>query len=133
MPTNLPPQFSSPEGFNAEQLSLIRVTDTNIFINGKDYADVAEMPNHVRQEYERIINTSQDEVEDIFDESWRQVNRDEYFDPHDDEILNQQISNQIPNAEAPIQIVDSTNRFIMIATVTILILGCMVAVWFLLF
>ena len=88
------------------------------------------MPDYVRQEYERVINSAEQGTEDIFDESWRQIERAEYFNPHDDEILNQQISKHTPNIEAPIETVDSTGRFILVAAVALLIMGCLAAAWF---
>jgi len=125
-------QISNTEGFEPGQMSLVRVTDSNIYINGKEFSSSGEMPDHIRQEYEKIIENSQDGTEDIFDESWRQVDRAKYFEPHDDEILNQKFSKQVSNFDAPIQTVDSTGRFIMIAAVAILIFGCLAAAWFLL-
>ena len=122
-------QMSASEGFKSGQISLIRISDTGIYINGKEYSSVAEMSDYTRQEYERIVNTSQDGMEEIFDESWRQIEREKYFNPHDDEILNTQISNTDPS----IEMVDSTRRFIMIAAVSFLILAGLAAAWFLLF
>lgn len=125
-------QISSTEGFQADQASIIRVTDMGIYVNGKRYHSPAEMPKHTRQEYQRIVNSTQDRAEDIFDESWREVDRSDYFKPHDDEILNQQFSKQVSNTAPPIEMLDSTNRFILIVAVAILIFGCMAAAWFLL-
>jgi hypothetical protein len=126
-------QFSGTEGFEAGRMSMVRVTDNSIYINGKEYTSEAEMPHYIRQEYQRIVNTAQDGREDIFDESWRQVDREKYFDPHDDEMLNRQISRQVSNADAPIETVDSTSRFIVIALAALLVLGCMAAAWFFIF
>ena len=123
-------QSSSTSGLQTGQMSIVRVTDTNIFVNGKAYASVAEMPNNIRREYERVIRSASDGTEDIFDESWRQVERSDYFKPHDDEIMNRQISQQYSNTEAPIKMVDSTGRFILIAAAAILIMGCFAAAWF---
>jgi len=126
-------KISNTEGFESGQLSLVRVTDSSIYINGKEFSSTAEMPDHIRQEYENIINNSQDGREDIFDESWRQIDREKYFNPHDDEILNQQSSKRVSTVDASIQTIDSTGRFIMIVAIAILIFGCLIAVWFLLF
>lgn len=122
-------QIGASEDFSAGQMSLIRVSDTGIYINGKEYSSVAEMPDYTRQEYERIVKTSQVGKENIFDESWRQIEREKYFDPHDDEILNKQHS----NTETSIEMVDSTSRFIIIAVVALLIFASVAAAWFLLF
>jgi hypothetical protein len=124
-------QLSTTEGFTQEQLSIVRVSDTSIFVNGKEYNSVEEMPDYVREEFERTVNIAQDGRSDIYDEAWREVDRDEYFKPHDDEILNQRIGNQASRYNAPIETVDSNNRFILIAAIAIMIIGCMAAVWFL--
>lgn len=124
-------QVSSIQGFEAGQISIVRKTDRSIFINGKEYTDSTEMPDYIRQEYERIVNTAQDGAEDIFDESWRPVDRREYFKPHDDEILNRQESRRSSSVDTPIETVDSTGRFILIAVVAVMILGCIGAAWFL--
>ena len=123
-------QASGTTSFDSGRISVIRETDTGIFINGKEYASIAEMPDYVRQEYERIINSAEDGREDIFDESWRQVEREDFFVPHDDEILNQQISKRVSSAASPIETVDTTSRFLLIAAVAILIMGCLAAAWF---
>ena len=122
-------QLSSDQEFDSGQFSLIRVSDTGIYINGKTYSSVAEMPDPIRNEYEKIVRESQDGAENIFDESWRTVDRGKYFEPHDDEYLNRRIQ----NAEAPIEMVDSTGRFILIVAAVFLILASLTAAWFFLF
>ena len=124
-------QLSSAEGFNQEQLSIVRVTDTAIFVNGKGYNSVDDMPNHIWESYEEAVNFAQDGGADIYDEAWREVDRDEFFKPHDDEILNPQITRQSSHSSDPIETVDSTSRFILLAAIAILFLG--VIAWFLFF
>lgn len=124
-------QLSQTEGLSQEQFSIIRVSDTGIQINNKRYDSIEEIPDYMRKEYNRIVNAAQDGQVDIYDEPWREVERDDYFKPHDDEILNQRINSAIPRANPPIETVDSTNRFLIIAAVAILILGCMAVAWFL--
>jgi len=126
-------QMGGSRGFEAGQISILRETDSGIYFNGKEYNSVEEMPNHIRIEYERIVNDAQDEVEDIYEESWREVDRSEYFKSHDDEIMNRRFSRQKSKAPASIEVVDSTSRFILITAVTFLILGCVAAAWFLIF
>ena len=41
-------QLSSDQEFDSSQFSLIRVSDTGIYINGKTYSSVAEMPDPIR-------------------------------------------------------------------------------------
>lgn len=126
-------KFSNAEGFEPGQLSFVRVTDSDIFINGKKYTSIEEMPVNIRQEYELIINTAKDGNEEIYDETWRQVERDDFFDPHDDEILNLKYARQKNDKSAPIVMIDSTNRFIILALGALVFFGCIAAAWFLLF
>ena len=126
-------QMGGSRGLETGQISILRETDSGIYFNGKEFNSVEEMPNHIRIEYERIVKGAQDGMEDIYDESWREVNRSEYFKSHDDEIMNRRFSRQTSRANASIETVDSTGRFILIAAIAILILGCMAAAWFLIF
>ena len=87
------------------------------------------MPDSIRIEFEKIVSESRDSRENIYDESWRIMDRKEYFSPHDDENLNR----QFPNTEAPIEMVDSTSRFILLVFVVFLILASLAAAWVLLF
>ena len=126
-------QLSSTEGFKQEQLSIVRVTDTGIYVNGKGYNSVDEMPNHIWESYEETVNSAQDGRADIYDEDWREVGRDELFKPHDDEILNPQITGQMPQSNAPIETIDSNSRFILLVVIAILFLGMMAFAWLLFF
>lgn len=126
-------QYSSTEGFEQNQLSIIRVTDTGIYVNGKGYNSVDEMPSHVRQSYQQVVSSAQDGRSEIYDEAWREVNRDEFFKPHDDEILNPQITRQRSHRNAPIETVDSNSRFILLIAVAMLLLGMLVMAWFIFF
>jgi hypothetical protein len=122
-------QLSSEQEFHSGQFSLIRVSDTGIQINGKTYSSVDEMPDSIRNEYEKVVSESQDGRENIYDESWRILDRGKYFAPHDDENLNR----QYPKTETPVEMVDSTVRFILIAAVALLIFASLAAAWVLLF
>ena len=122
-------QFSSGQEFNSKQFSLIRVSDMGIYMNGKTYTNVAEMPDTIRNEYEKIVGKSQDGREDIYDESWRTIDRSKYFSAHDDENLNR----RFPNIETAVEIVDSNSRFIIIASVVFLIFASLAAAWILFF
>jgi hypothetical protein len=123
-------QFSNVEGLEPGQLSIIRETDSEIFINGKTFASIDEMPANLQQEYEETVKNAKDGTEEIFEETWRQVERDVFFDPHDDEILNQNFSDLIPETSAPMEMIDSTNRLIVIALGALLFFGCIAAAWF---
>ena len=122
-------QLGSGQGFNSGQISLIRVSDTGIYINGTIYSSVSEMPDSIRNEYEKIVRESQDGRENIYNESWQTLDRTKYFSAQDDEYLNK----QFPNAEAPVEMVDSTSRFILIVAVVCLLLASLAAAWFLFF
>jgi hypothetical protein len=124
-------QMSSANGFQADKLSLVRITDSGIFVNGKVFKDTKEMPDSIREEFDRVVNSAQDGTEEIFDESWRQVDRSDFFNPHDDEILNRQMTRKLPGADSPIQMVDSNTRFIIVIAAAILIVGILIALWFL--
>ena len=122
-------QFSSEHELNSGHFSLIRVSDTGIYINGKTYSSVVEMPDAIRNEYEKVVSRSQDGSEKIYDESWRTVDRENFFAPHNDEKLNK----RYPKTETPIETVDSTGRFLLIAAVVILIFASLAAAWVLFF
>ncbi len=126
-------QLSTTEGFNQAQLSIVRGTDTAIFVNGKGYNSVDEMPNHIWESYEETINAAQDGRAGIYDEAWREVERDEFFKPHDDEILNRQFTRQSSQSSDLIETVDSTSRFILLTAIAILVLGGLAMAWFLFF
>jgi hypothetical protein len=127
-------QIGQTEGMRQEQFSLIRVTDTGIQVNGRSYNSVEEMPAQIRKEYHRIINNAQEGQVDIFDEPWREIEREDYFKPHDDEILNPRIrQTTISQANVPIETVDTTNRFLVVAAIAILVFGCMAVAWILIF
>ena len=124
-------QMSSQAGWTQEQLSIVRVTDTGIHVNGKSYNSVEEMPTHVRKVYEQVVNSAQEGGYDIYEEPWREVDRDEYFKPHDDEILNRQIRRKKTPFNPPIETVDSNSRFFLIMAGALVLLCSLVVFWFL--
>jgi hypothetical protein len=122
-------QFSSEHALNSGQFSLIRVSDTGIYINGKTYSSVAEMPDDIRDDYEKVVTQSQDGSEKIYDESWLNMDREKFFAPHDDENLNR----RYPKTENSIETVDSAGRFFLIVAIVILIFAGFAAAWVLFF
>ena len=126
-------KMTHSEDLKSNNISLVRVTDGNIYINGKNFSSTSEMPFHIRQEFEQIVNEASDGSEDIFDEPWRRVNRAEYFTPHDDEILNPRITNTNSSIDPPIETIDPTRRLILLILIAILIFGFMIVFWFFLF
>jgi hypothetical protein len=69
------------------QLAIINVSDTVITVNGKSFRSVDEMPPDVRQIYEQVVGEADPSSVEIFDEPWRERDRDSYFIPHDDEHI----------------------------------------------
>ncbi len=124
-------QISASGGFDSGEISIIRITDTGIYVNGKGYYGVDEMPSHVRKTYLEAVNSAQDGRADIYDEAWRKVDRDDFFTPHDDEILNRQNYQPEVQYNAPIESVNSNNRFIFLAAAAIFFFGVLAIVWFL--
>jgi hypothetical protein len=126
-------QTSTAEGVTQEQLTIIRETDTGIHINGKSYNSVSEMPSHIRQAYEKITSTAKEDEGNIYDEAWREIEREEFFEPHDDEILNRQMDGYSSATSDSIEPIDSTSRFIILAAAALLVLGIAAVIWFVLF
>jgi hypothetical protein len=126
-------QMSADEGMTQEQLTIIRETDRGIYVNGKSYDSVSEMPSHIRQAYEKITNTAEVGGSDIYDEAWRDVERDEFFKPHDDEVLNRQMKGYAQTRNDNIEPVDSTSRFLFLMVAVILVFVIAALVWFIFF
>jgi len=124
---------STAQGLSQDQFSIIRETDQGIFINGKEYQSVAEMSPQIRQVYEKITNSAQEGSYNIFDESWRDVQRDDFFKPHDDEVINTQFSARPTLPQAPIETVDSNTRLVLTIAAGLLIIGGLIFAWYVLF
>jgi hypothetical protein len=121
---------STTQGLSQEQFSVIRETDVGISINGKEFKSVAEMPPQIRQVYEKITKSAQEGSYNIFDENWREVQRDEFFQPHDDEIINRQFSKRPPTALPSLETVDSNSRLALLVVVALLFIGVLAFAWF---
>ena len=126
-------QMSAGEGLTQEQLTIIRETDTGIYVNGKGYYSVEEMPAHIRQAYEQVTRTAKEGGGNIYDEVWREVPRGEFFKPHDDEILNRRITKQPSTTNDIMEPVESTSRFIFLVVAVILVLIIAALVWLVFF
>jgi len=79
-----------------EEMAIVKVTDTSITVNGRTFRGIEEMSPEVRRIYQRVVSHAdqpeladqpESEAEEIFDESWRERDRDSYFEPHDDELI----------------------------------------------
>ncbi|MBL7161375.1 MAG: hypothetical protein ISS57_02130 [Anaerolineales bacterium] len=77
----------SGKTLHQHQLAIIKVTDTSITVNGKTFRSVGEMPAEVRRVYQSAVNEADPGSVEIFDEPWRERERDSYFKPHDDELI----------------------------------------------
>jgi hypothetical protein len=124
-------QMGSQERLDPNQVMIVRETDTGIYVNGKGYNNVSEMPSDIRKVYEQATNSGTEVDNDIFEEAWREIDRDEFFKPHDDEILNRQMKPQ--TLSDSIEPVDSTSRFVLLVVAAILMLVIAVMLWLILF
>ena len=74
-------------------MSLVKISDTAISVNGRTFRDVKEMPPEVRKIYQGALTAAGESGPvsvEIFDEPWRERERDSYFEPHDDENIQPQ-------------------------------------------
>jgi len=124
---------AAAQGMNQAQLSIIRETERAILVNGKEYKSVDEMPFEIRQVYEKVKKTAQEEYSNIYDETWREIQRDDFFEPHDDEILNRQFTRQSSTLQTPIEPIDSNARLVLIVAAALIIIGGLVFAWFVFF
>ena len=124
---------SNTQGMTQEQFSIIRETDNSIVINGKQYESIAEMPPDIRQVYNEVVSKAQESDHDIFDEAWREVERDEFFKPHDDEDLNRQFRRSSSSYQVPIETVDSNGRLVLILAIGVILIAGLAFFWFFLF
>ena len=124
---------STTQGMTQGQLTIIRETDAGIYINGKGFGSVAEMPADIRKVYEQVTTSAQEGGADIFDEAWRQTDRDDYFKPHDDEILNRKDSQQTAVSSNLVEAVDSNARLVLIIAAALVLIGGLVFAWMIFF
>lgn len=124
---------SSNPGLTQGQITIVRETDTGIYVNGKGFNSVAEMPSDIRQIYEQVTSSAREGGIDIFDESWREVDRENYFKPHDDEILNQVFTRRDAAPANPVETVDSNARLVLIIAAALVLIGGFFFAWMFLF
>ncbi len=113
---------SQQNSAGTHQMGIIKLTDSYIEVNGKRYRSVEEMPRNVQYAYETIMADLDPSEAGIFDEAWRAIPREEYFEPHDDEYLNPQQSSF--DYENPIEEV-SANNTLLILFIGVSVLLCM--------
>ena len=126
-------QMGANEGMTGEQISIVRETQNGIFVNGKSFGSIHEMPSDIRKTYEDVVSSAQGGHAEIYEEEWRAVDRDDFFEPHDDEYLNPRISRRPSPVNPPIETVNSNSRFILLISVVILIFGILAMVWLMFF
>jgi len=113
------------QSINPDQYTIIRKTGTTININGRKYNSIDEMPSEIRQAYNRIVSQVDPSEIAIYDEPWREVDRDEYFKPHDDErMFPQKHAVSSPVVE---EVTSNLNFIILVAAFVILCIGA--AIW----
>ena len=111
---------------NPDQFTVIRKTENRINVNGREFNSTEEMPPEIRRAYERIVDKVDPAEFDIYDEPWRDVDRDDYFVPHDDEVLLSQTHDNLSN---PVIEDVSTNTNLIIFIVVASVLCVAAAVW----
>lgn len=117
----------SHDQWSTENLSIITETDTSISVNGKTFRSVAEMPTDVRRIYQKAVLDADPSSVEIFDEPWRERDRDSFFIPHDDEIIEPEY--HMPASSPVIQPVNS--NFGLIVAIALLVLICVgVSIYF---
>jgi len=105
-----------------DQMTVIRLSGSQININGRQFNSLAEMPPDIRRTYENIISKVDPGEFDIFDEPWRETPRETYFAPHDDENLRDQP--QSLTYGNPIEETTS-NKFLVILLIAASVLLCL--------
>ena len=111
-----------------ESLLAIRITDSKIFVNGRAFDSVDEMPPELRQAYEQIIDSIDPGSAEIYEEPWREVKRDAYFTPHEDAMFSSQPLD--PSFNDVTEMID-TNMNLIIVIAAICVLCVTMAVWLL--
>jgi hypothetical protein len=118
-------QLSKAKGVNPQQpLSIIRVTDTEINVDGKSYHSPEEMPNDVWERYDAAVNPAQDA-------NWQEARREPLFQPGKEEVFSQPLP--ISQNGTPVSTVNSNARFILLVVAAILLIGCAAAAWLIVF
>jgi len=107
-----------------DQFTVIKKAGEKITINGKTFNNLEELPPVFRQAYDRVMAKTVGPQENIFDESWRETKREEYFKPHDDEILNPQSS-----YDSPIEEVSSNTTLFILAIAGFVVICVALAGW----
>lgn len=111
-------------------MGLIKYSDTSITVNGRKFRSVEEMPPEIRTLYQQSLKSVGEydpaEVE-IFDEPWRERDRDSYFIPHDDEDIQPQYRQ--PPSQSVMEPVTSNVGLVIAAVLAIIFIAIGAFVW----
>ncbi len=116
-----------------EQMAIIRETDTTISVNGRTFRGVEEMPLEVRRIYQRVVGKASAATPvttsegGIYDEPWRDRDRDSYFKPHDDELI--EPSYRQPPTQSVMQPVTSNAGLVIAAVLVIIFIAIGAVIW----
>jgi len=109
-------------------MAVIRISESKIHVNGREYHHVDEMPPDIRRIYGQVIENVDPTEFDIYDEPWRETKRDEYFKPHDDELMPSQ-PQSLTATPSVIEEVSSNRNLVILLIVASVILCFGVIVW----
>jgi len=104
--------------WTSQNMVMIKETDTAITVNGKTFRGVEEMPSEIRNIYRKAVAEAVPGEVEIYDEPWRERDRDSYFTPHDDEIIEE--SYQFPQESDVLQPVNSNIGLILVLVIATL-------------
>ena len=107
----------SNNSFRAENVTIIKETDTSITVNGKTFRSVTDMPKDVQKIYHKAVSDADPASIEIYDEPWRERDRDSYFTPHDDEVI--EAAYRMPESSSVFQPVNSNVGLILAVVVAI--------------
>jgi len=113
--------------FDPDQITIIKINDTAININGREFRGLEEMPADIREIFERIVAGVEPGEFKIYDEPWRLAKRDTYFEAHDDELAFSQPELKESSSGDRSEI-SSTKPFLILITAVIIIL-CVIVLW----
>jgi len=120
----------SGKTLDQHQLAIIKVTDTSITVNGKTFRNADEMPAEVRRMYQQAVSEAEQADPggvEIFDEPWRERERDSYFKPHDDELIQSQYTR--PSSGNVMEPVISNLGLVIAAVLAILFIAIGTYIW----
>ena len=122
-------KFSKTGQLNQQsQLSIVKISDHGIRINGKHFRSAEEMPSEIRKIYDEVMQQAGagEGSEPIYEESWRTRPRESYFEPHDDEDFRPASGQSTSSVMEP---VNSTSTLLIIAIIGAVIICMAASAW----